>query len=209
MNFHIVIRYYFLVLVLFGILSLLNKYLMSIGLLTYQERIFFDNKSMLDFLKVFFLICLITPIIEEFSFRFWLNMKSFSLIIGFSFFLITTILFITNQFIKINVFLNSFINIIIPFVLANYINHRFVDKFLDKLKISNFYLIIFSAIVFAIFHLNLNYTGINIFFSLIALTPFFSFGLICGFLRLKHGFKYSLILHFAINFTGMLIIYFN
>ena len=209
MNFHILIRYYFLVLILFGILSLFNKYLLSTGFLIYQERDFFVDKSLLDFLKVILLICLLTPIIEEFSFRYWLNMKSYSVRIGFSFFFITMIMFLTNHILKINIFLNFFINIIAPFVLVGFIKYRFVDEFIDKLKISNFYLIILSAIVFALFHLNLNYIGVNIFFSLIALTPFFSFGVICGILRLKHGFKYSLILHFTINFTGILIMYFD
>ncbi len=147
--------------------------------------------------KKLILIFLMSPIIEEFVFRFYLRPTKRNIniyVLGLVFLTVFTFVVQNFQFFYTSLFLLC-ICFIIYFV---YRNNRvgFYRWYIKHFKVI-FYL---SAIFFGIGHIT-NYNLTEYTFIILApmVTPQIFGGILLGFIRMKYGFLYSLLVHLVFN----------
>lgn len=148
--------------------------------------------------------CLLTPIFEEFLFRFYLNKLYGNLIYVFInlFILLYSFARLTfNQitvFILISIFTLSAVCILLE---KNYAFRRLVILFLKKQFFLFFYL---SALTFGIVHVN-NYQICNnhSVWTIFLILPQLFAGFVLGYTRLKYGIWTGIILHSLLNLIAI------
>lgn len=196
------------VLILSIFLSNLNDILInyySVNLLQIRKI----NINKLDSsLNIIFVFCVVAPIFEEIMFRKWLTFKKQDILISFFllvFFLsskisnISVYSFYINIHFIINILISFFITSVLYFLIKNYD----FDNIPPKKKLI-FYSI--SSIAFGMIHI-VNFIPFNtiIFWAY----PFFILpqiisGFILGYLRIKDGIIWSVLLHISINSIAFL-----
>lgn len=199
--------YYFIIVIFYGIFNLLLNQLVDLGRLEKTERLFFTEFNFINISLSFIGFGIILPILEEFSFRGNLTKNEKQIKIGISFLIIICISKILELFITINFWLDLFFCFIFGWFLA-----LKIAKISLPLKLfykNRLFFLIISSIVFALFHLGLNYNSSNLLFLLISIIPFFFSGFIFGIVVLRYGIFYSIGLHVLINITGLLINLYN
>ena len=152
----------------------------------------------------FFLIVFIAPFIEELTYRFFLRRNMISILISL-FFIIYFAISILND----TSFYNFELSILLPKItmaaIPVLILYFFFKSFLIWLnKINYKYIFWVSCISFALAHL-MNFSPLSFYekmFFPILVIPQFVYGVIFGFMRVKYGFLWGLLLHMLINFTG-------
>lgn len=147
-----------------------------------------------------FLVCIIAPLTEEILFRWYLTKRYASNY--FVFFAISGIIisYIKNEYIGFSVFL-------LFLLIAIYSHNRL--KRLSQTNKQNLwrtcfpFIFYFSALIFGLIHLS-NYEGLTVkdpTFILYISSQIVG-GLSLGYIRIKHGLKYSIFYHAAFNMIG-------
>jgi hypothetical protein len=154
-------------------------------------------------------IILIFPIIEEFVFRYALNFKRESIAVCVSLIIYR---FLGSSFTQFDTssFLDYFrlvFSVSVYFLLSRTLS----EDFLANIRKVYFpYIFYFSAVSFALVHIS-NFNPIQydiLYFYPLYVLPQFAMGLFFGYIRLKQGFFWSVLLHSAINLpSGLLILY--
>ncbi len=155
-------------------------------------------------LPALLLVSVVAPILEEYYYRFYLDKIVGNLVLMFIniitlayiFFSITTTLLTTYIFITLIIIFT-----LQKLLIKKYAFRRNILLFFKKYFFIFFYL---SALTFGLLHVN-NYQICNkhsVLIIFLVLPQLFS-GLVFGYARLKYGIWTSILLHFAINFIGV------
>jgi membrane protease YdiL (CAAX protease family) len=195
--------YFFYIILFDGLYIFFLKRIVSLGKLEKIDRIFFESKDLLNILISFIAFGILVPIFEEFSFRAILTKNEKYIRIGLCFFIVIFISKILEHFIYINFWIDLFLSFsfgIILFLITKSVYFNFINFHQNRVAF-----LIISSIVFALFHLGLNYSSEGFLILLISIIPFFFSGLILGLVTLKHGLISSISLHSLLNFTGLLL----
>jgi len=167
---------------------------------------------------LFFILLLIFPIIEEISYRLFLTSYnpifisiSLSLIVGDFVSLLFDIQFLYTEHLHVNylivLFFHVFISIPFFIVFFSLTKKNTIKQFWNKYFPYIFYA---AAFLFAIVHLQvLSFSHFNIFLFILSISPFFVFGLGLGFIRIRYGFKYSVLLHIVVNTPTLTYLFLN
>jgi hypothetical protein len=156
-------------------------------------------------------ICLISPITEELGFRACMKYShiNFSLLIAFFLFFFSKILFYL-VFDDPYVIDKKVFFWLISFITGMYIYFKLKKKKEVSNMISIFWLknpkiiFFFLTITFSSLHIFNFELNINLFFFFpILILPHFISGIFFGYIRLKYGIFYSIILHSMINITSL------
>lgn len=203
MDYKKIIYLYFFLILIITIFHFLNQKLVYYEFLIDEDRVLFNSFGGVGLIESFFAFCIIIPLLEELSFRAFLTKNNNIFYLGISFFLVFSFFKVVEILYKMNLWLDMGLTFILGYTIF-----YFVKKLNLKLNYLNYNFIIssfFSSIVFAIFHIGINYTSENILFLLISVLPFFFSGLVFCRVRIKLGLRYSLALHCLINFTGWIL----
>jgi hypothetical protein len=167
---------------------------------------------------LFFILLLIFPAIEEFSYRLFLTgynryflSISLSLIVGDFVSLLFDIQFLYTEHLHINYLIVLFFHVVlsIPFFVFFFFltKKNVIELFWNKYFPYIFYI---ASFLFAIVHLQvLSFSHVNIFLIILSISPFFVFGLGLGFIRIRYGFKYSILVHVAVNTPTLTYLFLN
>lgn len=201
-------------LILVNIPNIVLKKLEIMGELTQKSDLMYEyiKKDLTGYKSYFMLIMiLIAPIIEELSFRLPLGnfsirflTISISLIVGL--YLgdyLSKLLWRPDSYLGFVLIYYSYIFIVV-FLVFSILNIGLIKRNIEKIQNGwnakpgmIFYLI---ASLFAISHINnLKIEPNDLFFLPLILLPFFVYGLVFGYLRIRLGVFYSMILHILIN----------
>nr|WP_315417734.1 CPBP family glutamic-type intramembrane protease [uncultured Pedobacter sp.] len=151
----------------------------------------------------FLLVCIFVPVLEEFLFRWHLRKKYLSI-----YFACFTLGLISNYFIK-SIFLTWPVYIFFLFValiVHGYFKRLDIRKRLVFQQKSFGYLFYYAAIIFGLTHLG-NIKGLTLSdptFILFVISQIFT-GISLGFIRIKYGLGYSMLLHGFFNFILLLL----
>jgi membrane protease YdiL (CAAX protease family) len=198
-----IIPYFFYIILFDGIYIFFLKRIVLLGKLEKIDRIFFESKDLFNIIISFIAFGIILPIFEELSFRAILTKNEKYIRIGLCFFIVIFISKILEYFIYINFWIDLFLSFFIGsilFVLTKSVYFNFIYFYQNRLVF-----LVISSLVFALFHLGLNYSSENLLILLISIIPFFFSGFILGLVTLKHGLTYSIGLHMLVNFTGLFL----
>jgi hypothetical protein len=202
------------------ILGLLFSFVASIIKLCFFEfyniagpsNVFFDSLKKEALSYQFALACLYAPIVEELEFRIFLKYSkiNFTAFLGIWFYHLVREITYGNTLFGAHSDVSVSIGIVLGFVGLAY-------SFLDKNKVVNDYLgrfwskwyksiFYFSVIGFGFIHI----FNFDTCFSTLLLTPVLtlpqtSIGLLLGYIRLKYGILYAMLLHSAYNFSLFII----
>ncbi|WP_293311022.1 CPBP family intramembrane glutamic endopeptidase [Pedobacter sp. UBA5917] len=197
-------------------LLLLDLFFAGLVITTYYILVHFkiikEYVQEIDILKKYgltvtlLLVCIIAPVLEEFLFRWHLRKKYLPI-----YFVCFTLGLISNYFIK-----SSFLTwpvylffIFIALILQVYFKTMDIRKRLVFQQRSFGYLLYYSAIIFGLIHLN-NIKGLTLSdpaFILFVISQGFM-GLSLGYLRIKYGLIYSILLHAFYNFIMVILAFF-
>lgn len=157
-------------------------------------------------------VILIAPIIEECIFRLHLLPKIKNIVASLICFIVYGgSLFIVRTIHKINWNLVGLYFIVVCVILVIYfIFFKRVNKYLQKVWITNFSRVFFGmTILFGFAHiLNWGVTIRNILLLPLLVAPQLFLGLNCGYLRLKLGFRWGVLLHIIHNTISVLVLLF-
>lgn len=198
------ITYFLFAVLLFGTLQGLIYFLNDSGIIIVQIHPFINKLRSANYPIPFILIAidilLVTPLIEEISFRGVLSSSILSVRISLAF----LCAFLTNS---ILMFIGDYYHIILPYVIIMLLSVMFffiignhTALFVSKKFISRkTRYVIITALIFAFFHLGSNYKDNNLFAILIYISPYFSMGVIYGLMRTRYGIIQSIYLHIGFN----------
>lgn len=157
------------------------------------DELFPDSINEDDIVEdIFFIILffgMFIPVIEEISFRLWINRS-------FKFIVISILALLAYSSITSSNY------VIISLTICFFIGHVLVWKYFGENKMIQNLVLIFHALLFAGIHLESYQINdlINYYYCIPALIlPQFVLGIITFYLVVKFGFKYSLIYHIAYN----------
>lgn len=155
-----------------------------------------------------YILPIMIPILEEFSFRLLLTQYnksyiifSISLILGFySYQLLSPYLWVSsNKYLYsfapyLYIFIIALGYSVILFFVSQFARHSNFQKFWNsKFK----YIFYFMSLLFSLHHISsLNLTTDQYYFLPLILFPFFIYAIVLGYVRIKFGLLYSIILHF-------------
>lgn len=149
------------------------------------------------------LVCIFAPVLEEFLFRWHLRKKYLPI-----YFVCFTLGLISNYFIK-----SSFLTwpvyiffLFVALIISGYFKRIDIRKRLVFQQRSFGYLFYYSAIIFGLIHLG-NIKGLTLSdpaFILFVISQTFT-GISLGFIRIKYGLGYSILLHGFFNFILVLL----
>ncbi len=218
--------YAFLVMLLINVIQILVQFpvLESLPVDNQLEYFISDND---DWIVIFLIICIFTPIMEETLFRLYLRkVHIFTYVLT----LLVAIFFVFN-FLAYGFMLQDFSQL--PVVIANYIGviiSIFIPiKMLITYKNNDFFEIIYqtlykrlvwlSALGFGMMHASNFYTGIVDYeitkWQLVIFTYFIltytlgraAWGMLMSYVRVKYNFFMVVVLHFINNFISTIILY--
>jgi len=164
------------------------------------ERIKSNDYENLTFWKYFIRFLqsvIITPILEEFSFRSYINLKKKSILYSIIFLAVFIILAFLNKILILGYVLTLLLLFCITllFIKEKLLNSKFIFKILW----------IFSAFIFALIHINgMEYTDKSLVIIILSIMPFFILGIGLGYARLKYGLIFSILIHIMFNLVGFL-----
>jgi membrane protease YdiL (CAAX protease family) len=194
------------------LLSVINSYLIknyTVNMLLLRKSNVQNIQSLINLNIIF---CLIAPLFEEILFRLWLSFKKrdlFIFIFILSYFIFSKISNVSVYAFYINkTSLNNLLySLLITSLFFIYFNSKFY-KISVRTKF-NFYII--SSICFGLIHI-VNFLPLRL--SIIWVYPLFILpqlfsGIILGYIRVKNGFIWSLLLHICINSFVFLIVGFK
>ena len=159
-----------------------------------------DNKdlSIWKYFLRFLQTVILVPILEEFSFRSYINLKRKSILYSISFLVVFIILAFLNEILILGYFLSLLLSFYLTllFLRENLLNSKYIFKILW----------LFSAFIFALVHLNgMEYSDKSLVLVLLSIMPFFILGIGLGHARLKYGLIFSILIHMMFNLVGFLI----
>lgn len=174
-----------------------NYKLVEKGLLVKENRPLIFGHDFIGLFWSFFAVCLISPVLEELGFRTFLSKNNKMFLLGVSFFIAICMVKIASVFFPITYLSGVIIKIGIG-VLVFFIFTKFNLKSIFKNR--DFYLYsIVSSLCFSVFHIGLNFSSNNFWYSLFSVFPFFISGMIYCRVRIDHGLIYSIVLHSLYN----------
>ncbi len=153
-----------------------------------------DSDNFSDYFSLFIAIVILTPILEELSFRLVQNTTNhWSSVFGISFFLSAH--FFHYSGLNLNFFLHSISLVSVSLVIGVILTELKLKTHL----ISPIYVVYFTSISFAVFHLKvIGEPEYFLLYSMILL-PYFLRALIYSFVRMNAGIIYSIICHAIFN----------
>lgn len=195
--------YYITKIVFYGLFGLLLNRLVFLGELEKIERFNFIDSSFTYIFLNFIVYVIILPIIEEFSFRGILTNNEKQLRIGITLFFPVFVFKVLES----NLYINIWIDFILTFAIGGifYFKTKSISFSLESFHNNRISILVISSIIFALFHLGLNYESSNKIFLLISVIPFFFSGLVFGIVTLKYGIIHSIGLHMLTNFTALFL----
>lgn len=163
------------------------------------------NLTHMEMFYWFLSVVLVRPLTEELAFRYPLSAKSNTFILGLSFFMVFTCLFLFEAF-EIYIFSDFyFIAIFISIsILVSYVFRRFFTS-LDTVSNDSRKLALFSSFLFALFHLNIISNQPSMIAYPVILLPYFVDGYLYSYLRVFYGFRYGMLAHSMSNFIVLCI----
>ena len=184
------------------IIGVILASILSVGVFFITGDKIFQQRESFSLWKSLFenapIVVLIAPITEEIAFRLYLKRKKINIFISLTllcYFLLCCISKIS--FYKLDT--ANFTNISLALTFSFLLFIFGINKYFTTIKYK--YLFWFSCSSFALMHL-LNFTPLStyqfIFFSLLIL-PQFIYGIVMGYLRVKQGLIWSILLHILIN----------
>lgn len=170
----------------------------------YVEK--FDILKKLGLTVALLIACILAPLLEESLFRWHLRSKYLSIyFVCFTLALIADY-FINSPFLRWPIYIIFFI---ISLIIHGYFKRMDIRKKVVFQRQSFGYLFYYSAIIFGLIHLT-NIKGLtlsNPVFIIFVISQFFS-GLSMGYMRIKYGLIYSILLHGIFNFIMILLEFF-
>jgi Type II CAAX prenyl endopeptidase Rce1-like len=177
----------------------------TIAMITENLIHYNDQHSAIDlllekstFLKLFYIVSLLAPFVEETAFRLFLRPTKFNLAFGFSTFTCVWVGAFLDlggyEKLTIIVLLTSIMYFIFLYKENVYL---LFSQFIQKHYTAVFYL---SAMLFALRHI-WNFEVSKVWYvAPLLVIPQFSSGIVLGYVRIKYGIIYSMALHGFINF---------
>lgn len=188
----------------------MTEYFFSIDLFKIRDK---NMKHSLIGLNALLTVALIGPIVEETLFRLWLVLNKTNFLISsiiMFWFIISRINHYSIYSGKINK--DFFYNLIMALVIAGLIFFFLNRSFFKDLFRNNFRWFYWgSSVIFGLVHI-INFAPIHL--NILWAYPFFVLpqlllGFILGFIRVKNGFYWSLLLHCLVNLPGALQLFFK
>ena len=202
---------YFLVIITLGLfITLYNKLLITQLNLDFAVRIKknFQNVTGGSNLKMFILLVLLGPVIEELLFRGWFNFKKAFIALATAILFMFILAGVSGTSFYTQPIDGSFWTRVVISVAAGAIVHLLGPtsqlKALGRQHFSKFYY--GSSTIFALVHLA-NYiplSPLEFLLSLPLITPQLSLGLLFGYIRVKNGLFWSIALHITVNYIPFL-----
>lgn len=159
---------------------------------------------------LFILACLIIPLIEEIAFRLPLRYSKINLsfsIAVLSFYVINYFFILKDHFDTENHFLLRIAISIVAGITSYLLCMKYSDSFLNLFKKKYSIIFYFFSVLFAIMHIsNYEFTLETLLLTPIITLPKLISSFIEGFIRIKYGFIYSLLLHSLHNMIPFFII---
>ncbi|MBT0812275.1 CPBP family intramembrane metalloprotease [Litoribacter ruber] len=188
------------------------QHLVSLGLL--QEGI---NNSHLKLgwdiytVGIFYYLVIFFPFFEETSFRLFLKPTKNRLLFGVSFLSTLIVYLISSHYIDLDSqrFIYTSLTILLSVSLFILLNKKLNVSSQWQSRINSKYLLIASSVGFALVHYGVYFSSHIVLFSFIPLIKHFFSGLIFGIIRIRHGFRYGLLLHSSNNLLAFLAIFFK
>ncbi|EAZ79435.1 CPBP family glutamic-type intramembrane protease [Algoriphagus machipongonensis] len=171
--------------------------------LTKIERVFFSEFNLFGILSSFAAFCILTPVLEELSFRAVFSKNKELVKLGFSFFLVVFVFKVLEYFLNINFWIDITLTYLIAVSIYLISKNISIDQ--ELLKRKRIIILIISSLIFGIFHSGLNYQFNSPLFLLISIIPYIFSGFIFGIVAIRYNVIHSIILHSLINFTGLTI----
>ncbi|SFA42674.1 CAAX protease self-immunity [Pedobacter suwonensis] len=170
----------------------------------YVEK--FDILKKLGLTVALLIACILAPLLEESLFRWHLRSKYLSIyFVCFTLALIADY-FINSPFLKWPIYTFFFF---ISLIIRGYFKRMDIRKKVVFQRQSFGYLFYYSAIIFGLIHLT-NIKDLTLsdpVFIIFIISQFFS-GLSMGYMRIKYGLIYSILLHSIFNFIMILLEFF-
>lgn len=183
-------KFFLIVSLSFGLLFFVFNKLFDIE--SFIQKKEFPNQKLANY---FFKIVLFYPVIEELGFRLLLRVKRQFLSISLSIQIVIVIAFF--DLIKLDIFGFLFLASTLYLVLILTVN----DWILEKIRLNYKLYFYCTLILFALLH-SYNYhiyNKLGYLLIIFYLLPPLVFGLYFGYVRLKYGFIYAVLLHIAYN----------
>ena len=161
---------------------------------SFEEK---ESISNWEWILKFFQTVILVPILEEFSFRSYLNLKKRNIFYSIIFLSIFILLAFLNELYILSYFLSSLFVIytILYFLRSKLLEFKYIFKIL----------LVFSAIFFALAHINiLEYQNESELIVWLSIMPMFILGIGLGLARLKNGLALSILIHTLFNLVGFL-----
>jgi membrane protease YdiL (CAAX protease family) len=170
----------------------------------YVEEI--DLLKKYGFIASLFIACIFAPIVEEFLFRWHLRKKYLPIyFVCFTFALVSSY-FINSSYLTWSI---SIFFLLLALVVQAYFKRMDIRKRLIFQQRSFAYLFYYSAIIFGLIHLT-NIKGLTLsdpVFIIFVISQAFT-GLSLGYLRIKYGLLYAILLHCFFNFVMVTLEFF-
>lgn len=208
----VLFKLYILSLILIFFVNIINKLLIYWELYDVPSHVitsWYNSNLSTGYYPVLITVLLLTIILEEITFRLLLtsyNIIYINLSLSFCLAIIAYLLFKNNlwqfnnslvQIFKPTIYILSFSILFFPVI---HLCLKYLIFLKNKWKILFRYIYYFSAILFAVYHIpSLNLNTKHYLFLPIIISPYFIYGLVLGYARIKIGFKYSILIHFIIN----------
>lgn len=163
-----------------------------------------EDDYLLNIIFVFINAVILTPVIEELSFRYGVSYNVRKIIWGLSFLISFLILIFFELYKELSFFSEnlSFYVLMLPstFIVSGILFRfsEFIGIVLKKTPI--FIFVLFSSFLFALVHLNVIGKQESIFAYGFLLLPYFVSGYLYSYVRINIGIKYGILLHALNNF---------
>ena len=187
----------FIIFIFLTVLNFLVLFLKSF----YTNEPFIEESDLTLFnIEKIFPYLILIPLIEEFSFRGFLRFKNIKIFI----FSVLAVIILLATFIKVDIYRNSSIIVLIILTCFIYFQNHLYEKLLLFINENLKYLIWISSIIFGLMHL-LNFHDFK-FINLIGITEKIIAGLFFCYITRKYNIFYSFFFHALNNSLPFLII---
>jgi membrane protease YdiL (CAAX protease family) len=150
-----------------------------------------------DYVLKFLQTVILVPILEEFSFRSYINLKRKNILYSIIFLCLLDVFAFLNKL--------YILSYLLSFLVLAYIAILIFRKNILKFKYVFNILLILSSLTFAFVHIyGKEYSYENSNLLLFSIIPMLILGIGLGFARLKHGLVMSILIHALFNLVGFL-----
>jgi len=190
----------YLTLVFLNIIAVLFIEIVNILAANPIQRLYSVNNTTINLYLLFFKICFLNAIYEELAFRLFLKFSPVKLSISIS----LLVYFLLSKFLQFEIYsLNVYVygSIILFFMFTLFLNIKSIIEYTRNIIIKYFkHFFYISIILFAILHIvQFEITFRSIFFIPIIILPQLIAGVFFGFVRMKYGIMWSIVLHVVNN----------